>query len=174
MEMARACSPNPPTPSSSAMIGKNGQPEPLAHSLSGSPLSPATLSFLCVVAGRWRLCVQYPVQVCVGGGQVQQVHTPGPRGLTEQDPPRVGASRLVLWGEPGGIRVGPPMPRRSLSCTSSWTPVAGALGLRVRRGRVPSRSRVPQRSQAEVPKPLQCPAVTAAANRRQVPLGMAH
>ena len=49
------------------------------------------------------------------------------RGLTEQDPARLGASRLGLWVSPGGIRVGLWVPRRSLSYSSSWTPAARPL-----------------------------------------------
>ena len=66
-----------------------------------------------------------------------------PLGLTGRIPPRVGASRPELWGEPGGIRAGLSVPRKSLSYSSSWIPAPGALGYRVRRGRVPSHFSVP-------------------------------
>ena len=52
------------------------------------------------------------------------------RGLTEQGPARVGASRLVLWGEPRRHPSRPIDAERSLSYSSSWTPAAGALGCR--------------------------------------------
>ncbi len=83
------------------------------------------------------------------------------RGLTEQVPARVGASRLVLWGEPGG-----PIDAEKIAVVL-FKLDTGARGpwLLVRRGRVPSRFSVPHHIQAEVPETPKCPAGTAAANR---------
>ena len=49
------------------------------------------------------------------------------RGLTEQVPARVGASRLGLWGEPRRHPSRPVGAERSLSYSSSWTRLQGPL-----------------------------------------------